>query len=164
MSMKIQKWNKRDIIFKGHLDPIYQTLDYCDIYYVIDRGFAIVNHNPKYSLYQKLGIPEIQDVYVLPNYRKQGIASDLIQYCEAQVAENTVGISVPVSPNYGAAQRLYYKLGYMPDGNGVTYNRQILSHNNRVKLDDDLCLMMVKDLEFSHSELVSETKSSKILK
>jgi hypothetical protein len=58
-----------------------------------------------------------------------------------------VGISVPVSPDFGVAQQLYYKLGYKPDGNGVTYDRATLTHDCRVKLDENLCLMMVKDLK-----------------
>lgn len=145
--MEIKKWNKIDPIFDGYLDPVYKTLDHCDVYYVDGKGYAVINHAPKYGFYQRLNIPEIQDVFVLPDYRQQGIASALIQYCEHQIEGDMVGISVPVSPNFGAAQRLYYKLGYMPDGNGVTYDRQILTHNNRVKLDDNLCLMMVKDLD-----------------
>lgn len=145
--MEIKIWNKLDDIFEGYLDPIYRTNDCCDVYYVADSGFAVLNHSPKYALYQRLQIPEIQDVFILPDARGRGVATALINHCEAQVSESMIGISVPVSPNFGIAQQLYYKLGYKPDGNGVTYNREILSHDSRVKLDENLCLMMVKDLE-----------------
>lgn len=144
--MIIQKWNKQDQIFDGDLDEIYKELDFCDVYFVEAKGFAVLNHNPKYGLYKKLNIPEIQDVFVLPEFRGQGIAKALIQYCEENVAGDMVGISVPVSSNFGVAQRLYYKLGYMPDGNGVTYDRNVVKHGDRVAVDDDLCLMMVKQL------------------
>ncbi len=144
--MQIQKWNKIEVIFDGYLDNAYKTLDYCDVYFIEGQGFAVLNYEPKYSLYKRLNIPEIQDVFVLPDYRGQGISTALIKHCESLISGDMVGISVPVSPQFGVAQRLYYKLGYMPDGNGVTYDRETLQHNNSVKLDENLCLMMVKEL------------------
>ena len=33
-----------------------------------------------------------------------------------------VGIGVGLYPDYGSAQRLYIKRGYLPDGHGATYN------------------------------------------
>ena len=145
--MKIHKWNKTDQIFEGYLDNIYQTLNHCDVFYIADKGYAVLNQQPKYTLYQRLGIAEIQDIFVLPEYRGQGIATALIKHCEGQTDKDMIGISVPVSPQFGAAQRLYIKMGYMPDGNGVTYYREIVMHNSSVKVDDDLCLMLVKDLK-----------------
>lgn len=144
--MNIQKWNKQDDIFSGVLDPVYRNLEHCDVFYVADRGFAILNYEPRYDLYRRMGIPEIQDVFVLPEARRNGVAKALIRHCEQHVKADMVGISVPVSPQFGAAQRLYYQLGYEPDGNGVTYERVALNHGDMVKLDDGLCLMMLKSL------------------
>jgi len=147
-TMKIDQWDKQTEIFGGHLDPVYRDLDFCEVYYIAGKGFAVLNFKPRYALYDRLNIPEIQDVFVLHDHRGQGIASALIRHCESCVHDgDMVGISVPVSPEFGAAQRLYYKLGYMPDGNGVSYNREMIMHNSSVKLDDNLCLMMVKDLK-----------------
>ncbi len=145
--MQIQKWNKQDAIFQGNLDDVYKTINHCDVYFIEGQGFAILNHAPKYAFYKRLGIPEIQDVFVLPEFRGQGIATALITHCENQISGDMVGISVPVSSKFGIAQRLYYKLGYTPDGNGVTYDREPVMHNSSAKVDDDLCLMLVKDLE-----------------
>jgi len=111
------------------------------------KGFVVLNRDPKYPPYKKLNIPEIQDLYVMPKYRRQGVAKQLIHFCEAQAGTDTIGISVPVSAQYGGAQRLYSQLGYSPDGQGVTYNREGVIHNDYVCVDDDLCLMMVKDLK-----------------
>lgn len=144
--MKIHLWNKKDAIFDGYLDCVYQTMEHCDVYYVENMGFAVLNHQPRYAVYKRMGVPEIQDVFVMPNFRGQGVATALIIHCEQQVAGETVGISVPVSPNYGVAQRLYYKMGYMPDGNGVTYDREMVKHGDKVNLDENCCLMMVKSL------------------
>ena len=142
--MKIEKWNKVDNIFPDYLEPIYKGLDFCDVYYVAGQAFAVLNRQPQYELYNRLGIPEIQDVFVLPDFRRRGLATALIQHLEEEAGTEMVGISVPISPQFGPAQRLYIRLGFEPDGNGVTYDRKPIAHNAPVRLDDDLCLMLVK--------------------
>lgn len=112
-------------------------------------GFGILNFEPKYNLYQKLDIPEIQDLNVIPDARQQGIATAIIESFENiandQDAEQ-IGISVGLTKDYGPAQRLYCKLGYIPDGNGIAYDREGVTFGRPYPADDDLCLMMVKDL------------------
>lgn len=112
-------------------------------------GFGILNFEPKYSFYQKLEIPEIQDVNVLPEFRQQGIATALIESFENLARDQEVehiGISVGLTKDYGPAQRLYCKLGYMPDGNGITYDRAYVDPRQQICVNDDLCLMMLKSL------------------
>lgn len=114
-----------------------------------ELGFVVLNFEPKYNLYKKLGIPEIQDLNVLPNHRKQGIGTALINTCEGIVADQgieQVGISVGLTTDYGAAQRLYAQLEYIPDGYGVTYDRASVDHGDSYPVDDHLCLMMIKYL------------------
>lgn len=114
-----------------------------------DVGFGILNFDPKYSLYQKLNIPEIQDLNVIPERRQQGIATQLMEAFEAIALDqgvDQIGISVGLTKDYGPAQRLYFKLGYMPDGNGISYDREGITYGQTYVADDDLCLMMVKDL------------------
>lgn len=144
--MEILQWNKQDDIFPDTLNPAYRTADYCEVYFIEGKGYAVLNRQPNYTLYRRMGIAEIQDIYVVPAYRRAGVATSLIKHCEGLVDANMVGISVPVSPDFGAAQRLYYKLGFEPDGNGVTYDREPVRHGSMVKMDENLCLMMVKDL------------------
>jgi GNAT superfamily N-acetyltransferase len=146
-TMKIQKWNKKDHIFDQFLDAVYLTMDHCEIYYVEDKGFCVLNHKPKYKLYKRLGIAEIQDVFVLPDHRGKGVATTLIKHCETICNNDVIGISVPVSPEFGAAQRLYAKLNYVPDGNGMTYDREPVQSGGMVRADENLCLMLVKDLK-----------------
>jgi ribosomal protein S18 acetylase RimI-like enzyme len=112
-------------------------------------GFGILNFEPKYQLYKKLELPEIQDLNVIPEARGQGIATELIFAFESLAIDqgaNGVGISVGLTKDYGPAQRLYCKLGYQPDGYGVTYDRAPVKAGVSYPVDDDLCLMMVKDL------------------
>ena len=114
-----------------------------------NAGYGILNWNPRYNLYRKFSIPEIQDLNVLPEARKKGVATAMIAYCEKQAAAKgceTIGISVGLHSGFGAAQRLYVKLGYVPDGFGVTYDRQPVTAGELRPIDDDLCLMMVKVL------------------
>lgn len=112
-------------------------------------GFGVLNFEPRYSLYKKLGIPEIQDLNVIPEMRQQGIATALIKTFENLTRENGIehiGISVGLNKGYGPAQRLYAKLGYIPDGNGVTYDRQPIDAAHAYPVDDELCLMMLKEI------------------
>jgi len=114
-----------------------------------DAGYCLLNWKPKYALFQKLEIPEIQDLNVLREQRKQGVGTALIRHCENLAQEKgykQVGIGVGVDSSYGAAQRLYVTLGYVPDGNGVNYDRRQVAYGELRPIDDDLCLMMVKEL------------------
>lgn len=115
-----------------------------------DVGFGVLNFEPKYSLYQRLNIPEIQELNVIAEARQQGIATAMIEAFE-NIARNqgleNMGISVGLTKDYGPAQRLYFKLGYAPDGYGVTYDRLGVVKNQQCVLDDHLALMLVKELE-----------------
>jgi GNAT superfamily N-acetyltransferase len=144
--MHIEKWNKIEPVFSDLLDNIYQAFDFCDVYFIRDVGFAVLNWQPHYSVYQRLKIPEIQDVFVLPQHRGQGHATSLINHLEQQAGTKMIGLCVPVSGQFGIAQKLYHKLGYYPDGNGVTYEALPVAHNMPVKVDNHLCLMLLKDL------------------
>ena len=112
-------------------------------------GYVIFNRRPRYALYQRLEIPEIQDLAVRPSCRRQGIGTALILLCEQRAraeSYDAIGISVGLHSGFGAAQRLYARLGYVPDGYGVTYDRATVAAGEIRPVDDDLCLMMVKDL------------------
>ena len=112
-------------------------------------GYGMLNWQPQYALYRRLGMPEIQDMNVAPAFRRRGIASMLIAHCEDLAREKgctDIGISVGLHADYGAAQRLYVQLGYVPDGYGVTYDRKTVRPGEIRPVDDSLCLMMVKSL------------------
>ena len=112
-------------------------------------GYVIFNRAPRYSLYKRLNIPEIQDLNTVPAFRQRGLATQLIRYCEDMARSEgfeQIGISVGLHKSFGAAQRLYCKLGYLPDGYGVTYDREAVQAGELRPIDDLLCLMMVKDL------------------
>jgi GNAT superfamily N-acetyltransferase len=111
-------------------------------------GYVTINWRPTYPGFAELEIPEIQDLNVLPTFRRRGIASRLLDVAEAQAAQrySVVGIGVGLHAGYNAAQRLYGLRGYIPDGRGVTYRDQYVGQYVEVMLDDDLVLHLTKQL------------------
>jgi GNAT superfamily N-acetyltransferase len=112
-------------------------------------GYVTVNWAPTYPEFVKLKIPEIQDLNVLPEFRRRGIGTRLLDRAEEEIALrcSIAGISVGLHPGYNQAQRLYVKRGYVPDGCGVTYCDRYLEEGAQVVLDDDLVLHFAKCLD-----------------
>jgi len=168
MKFEIEKTDDRDLIAAidkaaGQalsLDDIDRSLlaqskGERDIFAIYDSaqnqavGTAILNWKPRYAFYQKLKIPEIQDVKIITPHRRKGFASLLIDHCEKEARQKNaeyVGISVALHNGFGPAQMLYAKLGYMPDGNGITYDRTPVDRGRSYIVDDQLFLMMGKAL------------------
>lgn len=112
-------------------------------------GYLKIVWSPDYEPLRSAGIPEIQDLNVLDRFRRQGVASRLMDSAEETVAQRSrlVGIGVGLHPGYNGAQRLYVLRGYVPDGLGVTYKDEYVSMDQVVNFDDDLVLHFTKELE-----------------
>jgi ribosomal protein S18 acetylase RimI-like enzyme len=92
-------------------------------------------------------LPEIQDLNVLPRFRKSGLGERLMRECEAAAKQRgmaEIGLGVGLLADYGSAQRLYLKLGYVLDGRGLHYKGQPVGHRQSVVADDDLVLYLTK--------------------
>lgn len=114
-----------------------------------DAGYCVLNWYPKYAMFRRLNIPEVQELHVLPEMRRNGVARALIAYCEDWARKqnyDTMGIGVGLTASFGPAQRLYTMLGYIPDGAGVNYDRLPVTPGEFRPIDDQLCLMMTKGL------------------
>lgn len=111
-------------------------------------GHTVVVWSPNYAYFREKGIPETQDLNVLPNYRRQGVATMLVDAAENLMRERSkiAGIGVGLYADYGPAQRMYILRGYVPDGNGVTYRDAYVKPGASVPVDDDLVLFFVKTL------------------
>ena len=109
-------------------------------------GHVRVLWESQHSRFSNLGIPEINDLVVLPVFRKRGIGSRLIDAAESAAFERSdeVGISVGLHPGYNAAQRMYGSRGYVPTGGGVTYQNRPVVEGQAVQMDDSLLLHMTK--------------------
>src|SRR5512140_2987503 len=93
----------------------------------VDGTFAgylnICWKSPHYEPFRNAGIPEIVDFNVLPKYRRAGIGTRLMDEAEELILKISpvAGIGVGMTADYGAAQRMYCKRGYVPDGRGLMY-------------------------------------------
>lgn len=92
--------------------------------------------------------PEIVDLNVLPDFRRRGIGRALLATAEQEAAARAavVGLRVGLHPGYGAAQRLYVSVGYVPDGTGALIGTRPAAEGERVDLDDDVTLRLLKRL------------------
>jgi GNAT superfamily N-acetyltransferase len=85
-------------------------------------GYGTIVWEPEYELFRQRGIPEIIDLGVINEYQGAGIGRALIGALErVAVGRNKpqMGISVEQTPQYAKANRLYPRLGYVPDGQGT---------------------------------------------
>jgi GNAT superfamily N-acetyltransferase len=101
-----------------------------------------------YPPFRAAGIPEIQDLNVLPQFRRRGIGWALMDAAEALIAErsDTAGIGVGLYADYAAAHLMYLRRGYRPDGRGAVYGGVPVEPGATVRVDDDLTLMMTRPL------------------
>jgi predicted N-acetyltransferase YhbS len=94
-------------------------------------------------------MPEIHDLRVAERYRRRGVGAALIRRCERlarRVGHTGIGLGVGLHAGYGAAQRLYMRLGYLPDGRGVSSGNATALPGALVRLDDQLLLWLQKPL------------------
>lgn len=111
-------------------------------------GYLIVVWESGYGYFRENRIPEIVDLNTLIKFRKKGIASALLDEAERKISErsNIAGIGFGLMPDYGQAQRLYVKRGYIPDGLGVYKGENYIKYGDNIVVDDDLALYLTKSL------------------
>lgn len=109
-------------------------------------GYGTVVWEPDYPPFLVARIPEIQDLNVLPRFRRRGVATRLMDEAERLVAARTevVGIGVGLYDDYGPAQRMYVLRGYVPDGRGAAYRNQPVRGGETLRADDDLAIHLTK--------------------
>ena len=111
-------------------------------------GYVTVVHESDYPHFKERSIPEIKDLNVFKLFQRRGIGTSLLDMAEAFVLEDStlVGIGFGLTKDYGDAQRLYIKRGYIPDGQGAHHGVKPLKHGEHVKVDDELVLYLTKKL------------------
>lgn len=143
-------WMKPIAIYQRYLAEQISGNRACAVATVEGRftGYVTINWNPDYPG-STAPTPEIQDLNVLPDFRRRGIASKLLDWAEGECANRSseVGIGVGLHPGYNAAQRLYVKRGYVPDGLGITYRGRSVHEGETVILDDNLVMHLIKRLD-----------------
>lgn len=111
-------------------------------------GYVTILWTSEYAPFRERGIPEIVDLNVLIRYRNCGIASLLLDEAEKRIRliSKFIGIGVGMFHDYGAAQRLYVKRGYVPDGKGIWTKDRHIGYGETVVIDDDVALYLIKEL------------------
>jgi ribosomal protein S18 acetylase RimI-like enzyme len=114
-------------------------------------GYVNVVWKSHYSYFRENNIPEINDFNVLIKFRRMGTGSKLMDRAEEIISERSAvaGIGVGVFSDYGNAQVLYVKRGYIPDGNGIHNGQRYIQFGESIVVDDDIVLYFTKSLERS---------------
>lgn len=88
-----------------------------------------------------VGVPEIQDVFVLPEHRRRGVATTVTRAAEDEIRRrgwDRVSLSVSAEGNE-PARRLYERLGYRDTGLPlVRVHGTIMLRRRAVQVDDTL--------------------------
>jgi len=95
----------------------------------------------------KLGIPEIQDVWVAAERRRKGIGRELTRAAEDEARRRgTETISLSVGTANDVARELYAKLGYTDAGIAPERVAGTVVLRGRAVKVDDMLLYLVKEL------------------
>ena len=146
-------WNKPASQYERYLDEAALGIR-TTIIARLDRAFAgyvTIKWNSDYPVFRDATVPEVQDLNVLPDFRRRHIGSRLMDEAEKMiVARSRVAeLGVGFDPEYGAAQRLYVLRGYVPDGKGGTSHDVRVKWGDSVRVDDGLVLYFTKTLDFT---------------
>ncbi|GAA3704994.1 GNAT family N-acetyltransferase [Microlunatus aurantiacus] len=111
-------------------------------------GYVLIKTRSNYLPFAAAGIPEIADFSVLRNRQRAGIGTALMDEAERRVARfsSVVGLGVGLFSDYGTAQRMYVKRGYVPDGAGVVLDGVPVQQGTSIILNNDPELMFTKRL------------------
>jgi GNAT superfamily N-acetyltransferase len=145
-------WTKKPAnIFEKYLEEQNNQRRIILVAYLGDQfaGYVTLKWKSQYKPFANMHIPEICDLNLLPDFRNIGIGSQLLEQCEriAATKSDIVGVGVGLYADYGAAQRLYVKRLYIPNGLGVTYNYHTVLAGKNYPIDDDLVLWFSKQLK-----------------
>jgi GNAT superfamily N-acetyltransferase len=112
-------------------------------------GIASILWESNYAGFAERRIPVVHQLAVAGPFRRRGVAMLLMGAAEDLARRHgatELGITVGLFNDYGPAQRLYARRGYLPDGRGACRGQQPLARGTQVTMDDDLILWLTKDL------------------
>lgn len=112
-------------------------------------GYLTICWRSGYGPFRAGKIPEIVDFNVLPEFRRLGVGTLLMDEAEVEISRvsSLAGIGVGMTADYGAAQKMYVLRGYIPDGRGLHWRDHNVRYREEVIVDDDLALYFTKVLK-----------------
>ena len=149
-AFKVQGWNK----------PVEQYEAYLELQESGSRDIIIAEYEGEFAGYLTIqwqsghptfadkSIPEVVDFNVLRKFQRQGLGTILMDEAERRIkmVSHSAGIGVGVTEDYGAAQILYAKRGYIPDGTGLTANNKSLMYGDSIVINDGVVFHLIKKL------------------
>jgi GNAT superfamily N-acetyltransferase len=112
-------------------------------------GYVAMVWVSDYAGFRERGIPLLHQILVAEPYRRRGVATQLMDAAEGLARERgvgTLGITVGLFDEYGAAQRMYAERGYVPDGRGVCRGQEPVREGETVTMGHELIMWLTKDL------------------
>ena len=111
-------------------------------------GIVTIRWKSSYPSFRDLEIPLIQYIEIRFEDRGRGLGGQMLHGAEQEIALRSplAGLVVGISEEYGPAQRLYAKRGFVPDGRGVCRKFTPLKIGEHVTVDHDLLHWLVKDV------------------
>ncbi|MDG5472282.1 GNAT family N-acetyltransferase [Jeotgalibacillus sp. ET6] len=111
-------------------------------------GYAILLPSADKGPFASENFSELIDLNVLIKFQNKGIGGKIMDAAESLSKEkhDFITLAVGLHSGYGAAQRMYIKRGYIPDGSGVWYRGQQAEQYSACENDDDLVLYLSKKL------------------
>lgn len=149
-AFKLQSWDKSIIQYQTYLEM--QKNGERDILVAELEGefagYLTIVWKSNYIPFLERSIPEIVDLNVLKKFQQQGIASTLLDEAELRISKVSeyAGIGSGMYSDYGPAQILYIKRGYIPDGRGLVRDCAQLKYGDKITLDDSLAIYLSKKL------------------
>ena len=149
-AFQMQGWEKPVTLYQKYLK--YQETGERDIIIAIlsdeFAGYLTIQWQSDYLPFQKKEIPEIIDFNVLKKFQRQNIGTILMDEAERRIKKKSkyAGIGFGVTQDYGAAQILYIRRNYIPDGNGLVINSKPVQYEDQVTINDDLVFYLTKEL------------------
>jgi GNAT superfamily N-acetyltransferase len=71
------------------------------------------------------GLGQVEDLYVTPSFRKQGVATALIHHCVRQLRDAGIGPVLIVSDPTDTPKNLYARMGFRPVAVAGAYHRKL---------------------------------------
>jgi len=109
-------------------------------------GYAALQNEAVYGPFSYNGVPYMGDFLVFPAFRKHGVGSRIMDTLEriAFRTHDAIGAGISMYADWGSAQRMCARRGYIPDGSGIWYLNERPEEGAPCTNDDDMILYMLK--------------------
>ena len=149
-AFKAQGWDKPVSLYEQYLQ-LQENKERDVLVAKVDQvfaGYLTINWKAGYPPFREKGIPEIVDFNVLKKFQRKGVGSALMDEAESRMSKVSkfAGLGFGVTKDYGAAQILYIKRGYIPNGDGLVLDGKPVNYGDQITVSHSLALILLKKL------------------